>query len=115
MRTLSLSLTLSVTVYAVTTVLCAFMAVLGLGAAVAGRVVPQLLFGLAPVEIWLTNHLGSNGFAFGAGRFLIAFAILLIPCTLMGMTLPLLSRAVVRRDDLVAQGGVGPSVQFSGP
>ena len=34
----ALSLTLSVSVYAVTTTLCAFMGGLGLGAAIAGRI-----------------------------------------------------------------------------
>jgi hypothetical protein len=49
-----LSLTLSVTVYAVATVLCAFMAGLGLGAALAGRIAdrlerPLVAFGLAEI------------------------------------------------------------------
>ena len=50
----ALALTLSVTVYAVTTVLCAFMGGLALGAAIAGRMAdrlerPLLVFGLAEV------------------------------------------------------------------
>ncbi|HEX5066207.1 MAG TPA: fused MFS/spermidine synthase [Myxococcota bacterium] len=120
-----LSLTLSITVYALTTVLCAFMAGLavgaGLGARIADRVrlplrafglaelgiaasglaVPALLFGLGPAFLWLHDALGGDGPAFFAGRFLLAFGILLVPATLMGVTLPLLSRAFVDRLDQV--------------
>jgi predicted membrane-bound spermidine synthase len=127
----ALSLTLSVTVYAVATVLCAFMAGLGFGAALAGRMadrlarplrvfglveigiglagllMPRLLFGLAPIEIWLTTHFGTTGLGFDAGRFLLAMAILLPPCTLMGMTLPLLTRAVVASEDHVGRAAGG--------
>jgi spermidine synthase len=127
----ALSLTLSVTVYAVTTVLCAFMAGLGLGAAIGGRladrlerpllafglaeigiglaglVMPRLLFGLAPVEIWLTAKLGSSGLGFDPARFLLASALLLPACTAMGMTLPLLGRAVVESEAAVGRGAGG--------
>jgi spermidine synthase len=50
------------------------------------------------------DQFGSSGFGFGLGRFLLASAILLIPCTLMGMTLPLLSRAAVASQDAVGRG-----------
>jgi len=120
-----LSLTLSITVYALTTVLCAFMAGLavgaGLGSRIADRVrhplrafgaaelgiaacglaVPPLLFGMGPAFLWLHDTVGGDGPTFFAGRFLLAFAILLVPATLMGVTLPLLSRAVVDRLDQV--------------
>ncbi|MCP5068577.1 MAG: hypothetical protein GY946_18605 [bacterium] len=126
-----LSLTLSVTVYAVTTVLCAYMGGLAVGAAIAGRIadrlprplvvfglaemgigvlgllVPRILFGIGPVEIWLHSYLGGSGFAYGAARFAVAASVLLVPCTLMGMTLPLLSRAAVRDRDDVAVGAGG--------
>src|SRR5262245_54775183 len=51
-----LSLTLSVTVYAVTTVLCAFMAGLAIGAALAGRLAPRIrrplvVYGLVEVVL----------------------------------------------------------------
>ena len=51
-----LSLSLSVTVYAVTTVLCAFMAGLGIGAAIAGRLAKRIdrpLFAYGVVEVAL--------------------------------------------------------------
>lgn len=127
----ALSLTLSVTVYAVTTVLVAFMAGLGLGAALAGRVadrvarplrwfglaeiavgiagllMPRLLFGLAPAEIWLAGTTGANGVGFDAGHCLLSAALLLPPCTLMGTTLPLLTRAVVSSEGQVGRGAGG--------
>ncbi|MFN8602863.1 MAG: fused MFS/spermidine synthase [Candidatus Binatia bacterium] len=123
-----LSLTMSVTVYAVTTVLCAFMAGLALGAAIAGRVAhrvqrpmlaygciemalaavalitPTLLFHLGPVYASLHAALGGGTFGFAVARFLLAFAVLLVPSTLMGTTLPLLSRAVIQSAAAVGRG-----------
>jgi spermidine synthase len=117
-----LSLTLSVTVYATTTVLCAFMGGLALGAALAGRIadrlerpllayglvelgvaatgllIPTLLFNLAPAYVWSYQHFGGTGFLFNITRFLLAFVVLMLPCTLMGATLPFLSRTVGRAD-----------------
>jgi spermidine synthase len=126
-----LSLTLSVTVYAVTTVLCAYMAGLALGAVIAGRYVdrlrrplvvfgvveicigvlgliaPTVLFGLGPIEIRMHGALGGSGAAYATARFALAAGVLLVPCTLMGTTLPLLSRAAVRVRDEVAMGAGG--------
>lgn len=123
-----LTLTLSVTVYSLTTVLCAFMAGLALGAAVATRVadrvrlplvgfgvaelgigicgllVPTVLFHLGPGYVWLHDALGGAGAAFTGARFLLAFAVLLLPTTLMGVTLPLLSRAVIEHRGAVGRG-----------
>ena len=123
----AISFSMSVTVYAVTTVLCAFMGGLALGAAVAGRVAdrlerpllvfglleigigvaglvaPTVLFGLGPVYVWLHDLLGGSGLPFTLGRFALAGSTLLVPCTLMGMTLPLLSRAAVDREEVVGR------------
>ena len=124
----ALTLTLSVTVYAVTTVLCAFMAGLALGAFLAGRladrlerpllvfgvveigigltgiITPRVLLGLGPAYGWLAANLGEAAPSLILARFLFASAVLLIPCSLMGMTLPLLSRTAVSRDDEVGRG-----------
>jgi len=124
----ALTLTLSVTVYAVTTVLCAFMGGLALGAFLAGRLAdrlerpllvfglveigvgltgiaaPRVLLGLGPAYGWLAANLGEAAPSLLLLRFLFASAVLLIPCSLMGMTLPLLSRAAVARDDEVGRG-----------
>jgi len=124
----ALSLTMSVSVYAATTVLCAFMAGLALGSVIAGRVADRLerpfaafglaeagvgilgffalrlLFGLQPVEVWMHDAFGGGGVAMTAARFLVAFAVLVLPCTLMGATLPLLSRVVVDDDASIGSG-----------
>jgi spermidine synthase len=124
-----LSLTLSVTVYAVATVLAAFMAGLALGAAVAARTAdrvhrPLLAYGLIelavaatafatptvlthldPGYVWLSHHLGGGGIVFAIARFLLAFAVILVPCSLMGATLPLLGRVVAREHTVGRQLG----------
>jgi spermidine synthase len=122
-----LSLTFPITVYSLTTVLCAYMAGLALGAAISSRLsdrlarplvafgalefgiaacglaVPALLFNLGPVYIGLYEMLGGSGALFASGRFLLAFGVLLVPTTLMGITLPLLSRAVVDDTSMVGR------------
>jgi spermidine synthase len=121
----ALSLTFSITVYSLTTVLCAFMAGLGLGAAISARfadrlrrpliafgvaelgiaasgmVVPDILSSLGPAYLSLFESFGGAGVAFSVSRFGLAFLVLVIPSTLMGVTLPLLSRAVIDRDAVV--------------
>jgi spermidine synthase len=126
-----LSLTLSVTVYALATVLCAFMAGLGLGAAIAARfvdrikrpllafgvaelviaasglVVPAILYRLGPAYVWIHELLGGSDLLFVAGRFLLAFSVLVVPATFMGTTLIFLSRVVIDRPDVVGRGAGG--------
>src|SRR5881392_2440177 len=108
-----LTLTLSVTVHAVTTVLAAFMAGLALGAAWGGRVAdrvgrplaayalvelglaatgaatPAVLFRLPPVSCWLHAPPGGGELPSGAARFGLAAGVLLVPCPLRGATRPL--------------------------
>ena len=127
----ALALTLSVTVYAVTTVLCAFMAGLALGAFLAGRiadrlerplfafglveigvaltglVTPRVLLELGPAYGFLAASLGEASPLLILARFAFAAAVLAIPTTLMGMTLPLLSRAAIERDGEVGRGAGG--------
>jgi spermidine synthase len=124
----ALTLTLSVSVYAVTTVLCAFMAGLALGAWLSGRLAdrihapllafgvieigvgltgiltPRILFELGPAYGWLAAQLGHEATSLLLARFLFAAAVLLVPCALMGMTLPVLSHAAVTRDGEVGRG-----------
>jgi len=104
------------TVFAITTVLSAFMAGLGLGSYLFGRVAdreshPLRLYGLLEVGIglyaFLTPSLLSMAevfyiqlhrslklsfIVFSLSQFLLLFLILLVPTTLMGATLPVLSR-----------------------
>ncbi len=123
------------TVLAVSTVLSAFMAGLALGSFLFGRYVdgrgaggavarPLRVFALLEAGVGLyalvfpalAAEIGSSAAlvqALGPGggalapvlRFLITFLLLLVPTTLMGATLPVLSKFVVRR-----LAGAGPGV-----
>ena len=116
-----LVLVFGTSVFAVSTVLGAFMAGLALGSVCFGRLVdvkgkelrlygllelgiaafalafPVLLAGLDDVYTFLYQNLGGAGFAFSLLRFLLNFIVLLIPTTLMGATLPVLSKYLVGR------------------
>lgn len=104
------------TVFAVTTVLAAFMAGLGLGSWLFGRIAdrqlrPLRLYGLLEIGVGafcllvplllpvvelayraLARGLGLSFLAFSLVQFLLVLLLLLPPTTLMGATLPLLSR-----------------------
>jgi spermidine synthase len=108
------------TVLAVSTGLASFMAGLALGGLWGGRVIdrrshvltiyaalevsiglaalllPVALNGITPLYIRLHQQLHTTFYLFSLLRFLLAFGLLLIPTTLMGATLPVLSRYVVR-------------------
>jgi spermidine synthase len=116
-----LSLVVGHTVYAITTVLAAFMAGLALGSFIfarfAGRIrnlvgcygwieiaigvscalIPLLLWLAAEVYLGLHRTLGFSYSAFSVVQFLLVFALLLVPTTLMGGTLPVLSQALARQ------------------
>ncbi|HDZ20529.1 hypothetical protein LCGC14_0389150 [marine sediment metagenome] len=114
---------------AVTTVLSAFMAGLALGSYVGGRWVdrherplrlfallqfgiavfalafPFLLVALTKAYVLIDRALFIHGstsaswYTFSVLRFVLAFAVLLIPTTLMGATLPVIAKVFVRRAD----------------
>src|SRR5262245_27755501 len=110
------------TVYAVTTVLAAFMAGLALGSVLFGRKVdrinnptaaygwieiaigiscasiPLLLSLAATAYVWLHSALNLSYDAFGVVQFVLVFALLLVPTTLMGGTLPILAQALATHD-----------------
>ena len=52
---------------------------------------------LSPIYIFISRLCGESFVMLSLARFLVAFAILLIPTTLMGATLPTLSRFVINR------------------
>ncbi|MBI4562386.1 MAG: fused MFS/spermidine synthase, partial [Candidatus Rokubacteria bacterium] len=109
-----LTLLLGTTALAVSTVLAAFMAGLGLGAWIFGRLVdrvgravltygllelgvatsalalPAILPGLEPLHRWAWESFHPSFPAFSAIRFALVSALLLVPTTLMGGTLPVL-------------------------
>jgi spermidine synthase len=107
------------TVYATTTVLSAFMAGLALGSLLAARrmvrlknliaiygwleigigaccaLLPVTLDRAAPLWVGLSSALGLPYHGLLAVEFVLVFALLVIPTTLMGATLPVLSQALV--------------------
>ena len=109
-----------VSVFAVSTVLTAFMAGLALGSLLFGRLAdrsvsglrlyavlelgiglfallfPFILTGLDDVHTLLYRLLEGSPLLFAGARFALVFLVLLIPTTLMGGTLPALCRFAVR-------------------
>src|SRR5258705_13612324 len=115
-----LGLVFGATTLAVSTVLAAFMGGLALGSALAGRTGarvrrPVRAYGLLEIGIALYalavpflfslvdnlyaviwQHFHPGFFVFSLWRFLLSCLMLLLPTTLMGATLPLLSAALAR-------------------
>ncbi len=127
----TLVLTFGSTVFALGTILAAFMGGLAAGSLIIGRATPRStnplrLYGLLEIGIGISAlvvpFLLSGGRAltlalfpgwrdgdalFAIVRFGVAFAILLIPTFLMGGTLPAMARHFVRhRDQLGPAGGI---------
>ncbi|MBI2526134.1 MAG: fused MFS/spermidine synthase [Candidatus Rokubacteria bacterium] len=124
-----LSLVFGHTVYAITTVLAAFMAGLGLGSFLLGRrahridnligaygwlevgiglycaLLPGLLWAASAAYLGLQREWGTSHATFSLIQFLLVFALLLVPTTLMGGTLPVLSQALARD-----AGGLGRTI-----
>ena len=113
-----LELYFGVTLTATTLIVSAYMAGLGLGSLLGGRIASKsrntiLLYGLieAGVGVFgifspsLINWIGQNT----AGSpyilvFFLSFVLLLLPTLLMGMTLPLLTQAFVTRVETSGTG-----------
>ena len=106
-----LELFFGVTMVSVTLIVGAFMAGLGLGSLLGGRLTRQvkntlLVYGLLelgvaafglvsqPLIFWIGQKTAGSPYAL---VFLLSFLILLIPTTLMGMTLPFLTQSFVHR------------------
>jgi spermidine synthase len=115
-----LGLVFGATTFAVSAVLAAFMGGLALGSAWAGKLAPRIkrplrayglvetavaLYAVAvPILFRLVDHLYAfiweqfhpGFYAFSLWRFLLSSLVLLVPTTLMGATLPVLSAALLR-------------------
>src|SRR5690349_12196888 len=94
------------------TVLSVFMGGLALGSWVAGvglyaLVVPLVLAGYPALNAAMYRGLGGSAVALSLARFVAAALLLLVPTTLMGATLPILSRHFVRDDGTSVAGTVG--------
>lgn len=123
--TRQLLLLFGTTTFAISTVITAFMAGLGLGAFLFGRIVdrwqrplllygllelliglyalfiPDLFDGLIPLYRSIWQQFAPTFYLFSLLRFLLASVVLLIPTTLMGGTLPALSRFYVRKQETI--------------
>ena len=115
-----LGLVFGATTLAISTVLAAFMGGLAVGSALAGKLAPRIkkplsTYGWMEIGIaiyallvpflfrWIDHvyvliwqQLQPGYFAFSFWRFLLSGLVLLVPTTMMGATLPVLSAALVR-------------------
>src|SRR5215475_12475662 len=129
--TRELTLVFGSTALAMSTVLSVFMGGLALGSWLAGRfadriadrlrayalaeagvglyalVVPLVLTGYPALNAAMYRVLGASPVGLSLARFVAAALLLLVPTTLMGATLPLLSRHFVRDDGTSVAGTVG--------
>jgi spermidine synthase len=118
------------TSFALSTLLAAFMSGMALGSYLSGRyadrlkrplrtyglleggiglyafLVPMALDVLPTVYDYFFDHFLNDFYLFSLLRFAAAFAILLVPTTLMGATLPIVSQWVSRRERIF-QGEIG--------
>lgn len=116
-----LTLIFGMTAVATSTVLASFMAGLALGSYIFGRIadtknrplrlysllelgigifallLPSLLSSLDNVYVFLFRQFGASFPLISFIRFLLSFTILLLPATLMGGTLPIISRFIANR------------------
>ena len=120
-----LRLVMGNTAFSITTVLCAFMGGLALGSFIGGRFIdrrkdplrvfallegtialycfllPWLIQGAEPIYRLIYQNTHTSFYLFSLIRFVFSGALLLIPATFMGATLPVLSRFFVRSLDRV--------------
>ncbi len=113
------------TVFAVSTILTVFMGGLALGSFWAGRIIDRgreplrfyafleisigilgliltfLLNQTGPAYIWIHDMLSGNLLLLTIARYVMVFLLLVIPTTLMGATLPVLSKFVVDRQSVI--------------
>ena len=114
------------TAYALTTILTVFMAGLALGSFLGGRVaarlrdplrtygwlelgigiyclfVPTLIDALGPIMSRVYNDFFESFVAFSLFQFMACGAVLILPITAMGATLPIVSDFIARRSDAVS-------------
>lgn len=116
------------TSYATSSILTAFMGGLALGSYLIGKYADRaksplkfygflelgialaavlILFFFIPLSdaiyVWLFNSIGNSPVIFNVVRFLLSIIILIIPTTLMGGTLPVISKYFVKTSDQLGQ------------
>jgi spermidine synthase len=114
------------TTFAVSTALTAFMGGLALGSCLFGRfidrsrhpvpiygfletgigiyalLVPTIFSSLIPLYQWVWQALHLSFYLFSLMQFVLILLVLIVPTTLMGATLPILSKYSSRREDNLA-------------
>ncbi len=122
-----LSLVFGVTIHAASTVLASFMGGLALGTVLAGRLTrrvrhPLAWFGAVEIAIGITalstplaldaiarlwplvhDRIGDQAWALTVARVVCSAAVLIVPTTLMGATLPLVVRSALWEGVLIAR------------
>lgn len=125
-----LTLVLGSTTHSISTVLTAFMGGLALGSFIAGRLItgrrdelkvygllegfigiyclaiPLIMRLFTPFYTSVYQSLGDSPYLFSLVRFAVSFSVLLVPTTLMGATLPVLTKYFARRKETLG-GTVG--------
>ena len=123
-----LSLIFGSTVYAVSTMLAAFMAGLALGSYILSKYADKLrnplyvfalleigigiyglliigLFNVLPYPyLWIWNQFSPGFGVFVFMQFLLCFLVLMVPTTLMGATWPVVNKAYIKHIDNVGKG-----------
>ena len=119
------------TLFAVSAVLAAFMSGLAIGSYALGKIAdrsnnPLRLYGLyeigigvsalavlivfnglTPVYLWLHDIAGHSVTLLSTGRFVLAFCLIIVPTTLMGATLPILTRFATDRIERLGMNVAG--------
>ena len=72
-------------------------AVYEIGIGITALAASALMLNISPFYIQIHAVIGDSPIALAAARFILAFLILIVPTVLMGATLPILSRVLIRR------------------
>ena len=123
-----LTLVFGATAFATSAILAGFFAGLALGSLIFGRVadrsrnplvlyawleagvalfavlMPLLFAGVTEVYVAVARNLGLGFYPMSLVRLFLAFLVLLLPTTLMGGTLPVIVKSLVRREDRLGLG-----------
>ena len=123
-----LSLIFGSTIYAVSTMLAAFMAGLALGSFILSKYADRLknplytfslleigigvyglliiwFFNLLPYPyLWIWNNFNLSFGVFSFVQFILCFLVLLIPTTLMGATWPVVNKAYIKNIGVIGKG-----------
>jgi len=78
-------------------------AIYEIGVGITAFIASSLLMRITPLYVWVHATFGGYPVAFAIVRFFIVFVLLTLPTALMGATLPLLSRIVVKQLSRVGQ------------